>query len=144
MKVKRSQEGEEKKQMPLRILIVDDIHSVRTLVTQYLKKMEGVKVIGHAENGEEAVRVSEQLKPDIVLMDISLPDASGVDIARQIKSKLAGTSVYLWSAFEVGDYRDLRIESPADGFIQKSNLKPELLDMIRKELNKRNIIADNR
>jgi DNA-binding NarL/FixJ family response regulator len=71
---------------------------------------------------------------------VSLPGASGVEVARKIKSMLPNIYVYLCSAYQLDEYRELNLESPADGFIQKSSMKSELQEMIRKELERKNVV----
>jgi DNA-binding NarL/FixJ family response regulator len=123
--------------MKLKILIVDDMDSMRLLVTQYLRRIDEVTVVGQAVDGEEAIRKAKESNPDIILMDISLPGGSGVEVTRKIKALLPKVRVYLFSAYEVDEFREIIDNSPADGFIQKSCLKPELIEMIQKELERR-------
>ena len=121
--------------MKLKIFIVDDIPSMRMLVTQFLKRHKEVEVVGEAEGCSEAIQKIKKLHPDIVITDLSLSEGSGVDVAKQVKEVFPNTAVYLFSAYEVNEIRDLRtLRSPSDGFIQKSNLKLELNIMILKEL----------
>lgn len=117
----------------MKVLIVDDTDTWRMLVGQYLRNVPGVLLVGEAENGAQALEKCRTLQPDVVLLDISLPDAKGVDIARLIKQESAHIHVYLYSAYEVGEIRELSLTTPADGFIQKSSLKTELLSVIEKE-----------
>ncbi len=120
--------------MPLlKIMIVDDTDTWRMLVGQYLRNVPGVELVGEAESGAQALEKCVTLQPDVVLLDISLPDGKGVDIARRIKEQSPQIRVYLYSAYEVGEIRELSVNSPADGFVQKSALKSELMDMINKE-----------
>jgi DNA-binding NarL/FixJ family response regulator len=126
--------------MKLRILIVDDIDMMRVLVTQYLSKNDDVVIVGEACDGEEAVKKSKECSPDVIIMDISLPDIDGVALSRRIKAILPTVRIYLCSAYPVEEYRALEINSSADGFIQKSSLKLELLAMINKEVNRRKIV----
>ena len=124
----------------LKILIVDDIASMRLLIKQYLRKNEAVVVVGEAGNGEEALSIIQDSKPDVVILDMSLPGGSGVEVARKIKSLLPHIYIYLCSAYELNEFRELNLDSPADGFIQKSSMKPDLLAMISKELKRKNIV----
>ena len=124
----------------LRILIVDDIDMMHVLVTQYLIKNDDVVIVGEACDGEEALKKAQECSPDVILMDMSLPDTSGVAIARKIKAILPKVCIYLCSAYPVDEYRELGMNSFADGFIQKSSLKLELLSMIKKELCRRKIV----
>lgn len=125
--------------MKLKILIVDDMDSMRMLVKQYLLRIEAVVVVGEAGNAQEALIKAKELSPDIVLMDISLAGVSGVEVTRHMKEIIPSVQVYLFSAYEVDEIRDLVTNSPADGFIQKSSLKLELLEMIKNEVNRRNL-----
>lgn len=123
--------------MKLRILIVDDMPSMRLLMKQYLRGNEAVVVVGEASNGEEALMKTQESQPDVIILDMSMPGLSGVEVARRIKSLSPNIYVYLCSAYELKEFRELKIDSPADGFIQKSRMKPELLAMISKELEKK-------
>ena len=124
----------------LRILIVDDIASMRLLIKQYLRMNDAFMVVGEASNGEEALIKVQESQPDVVIMDMSLPGGSGVEVARKIKLMFPNIYVYLCSAYELNEFRELNLDSPADGFIQKSSMKPELQAMIRKELERKNIV----
>jgi DNA-binding NarL/FixJ family response regulator len=126
----------------LRILIVDDMPSMRLLMKQYLRGNEAVIVVGEAGNGEEALSKTQEVQPDVVILDMSMPGLSGVEVARKIKSLLPNVYVYLCSAYELKEFRELNIDSPADGFIQKSSMKTELLAMIRKELDRKNVAKE--
>jgi DNA-binding NarL/FixJ family response regulator len=97
-------------------------------------------VVGEASNGEEALIKVQESQPDVVIMDMSLPGGSGVEVARKIKLMFPNIYVYLCSAYELNEFRELNLDSPADGFIQKSSMKPELQAMIRKELERKNIV----
>jgi DNA-binding NarL/FixJ family response regulator len=121
----------------LRVLVVDDTDSMRVLVTQYLQRIDHVAVAGDAADADDALKKVKECKPDIVLMDISLSGVSGVTVTRTIKSLFPDMRVYLFSAYEVDEFRDVVPDSPADGFIQKSKLKIELTEMIRKELERK-------
>jgi DNA-binding NarL/FixJ family response regulator len=124
----------------LRILIVDDIASMRLLIKQYLRMNDAVLVVGEASNGEEALTKVQESQPDVVIMDMRLPGGSGVEVARKIKSMFPNIYVYLCSAYELNEFRELNLDSPADGFIQKSSMKPELQAMIKKESERKNIV----
>jgi DNA-binding NarL/FixJ family response regulator len=126
--------------MKLRILIVDDMAPMRLLIKHYLRMNEAVIVVGEANDDEEAFRKAQESQPDVVILDMSLPGESGVEVTRKIKSLLPNIYIYLCSAYELNEYRELNLDSPADGFIQKSTMKPELQAMIRKELERKNIM----
>ena len=128
---------QQQKNLPqLKVLVVDDMASMRILVTEYLRRIANI-VIREASNGDEAISQVKEFSPDIVLMDISLAGISGVEVARKIKSDFPNVRIYLFSAYDVDEYRDLKFNSPCDGFIQKSRLKTELQQMIQTELERK-------
>jgi len=123
----------------LRILIIDDMASMRILIKHYLRSYETVVVLGEASDGDEGLKKTEEYKPDVVILDVSLPGKSGVEISRKIKSFLPNCRIYLCSAYELNEYKELKLDSPADGFIQKSSMKAELHAMIQKELERKGL-----
>ncbi|MFZ1979001.1 MAG: response regulator transcription factor [Bacteroidota bacterium] len=126
------------KNKKLCILIIDDILSVRTLVRLFLKEHQDMLVFEEAGSCQEALEKAKRISPDIILTDMSLPDGSGLDVAKQVKEMLPKTGVYLFSAYELDEIRHLTtLKSPVDGFIQKSELKAELHAMIVKEFERR-------
>jgi DNA-binding NarL/FixJ family response regulator len=122
----------------MRILVIDDIPSIRNLVRQFLKRRQETLVLDEAGSCQEALEKAQRLSPDIILTDLSLPDGNGLEVARQVKKMLPKSAVYLFSAYEVDEIRDLKtLKPPADGFIQKSNLKIGLNAMVAKEFERR-------
>ena len=77
--------------MALRIVVADDHDIIRRGLKQLLTAHAGWEVVAEAKTGREAVTVAEQLRPDIVVMDISMPDLNGLEAARRIKKCLRGT-----------------------------------------------------
>ena len=120
----------------LKVLVVDDMASMRVLVTEYLRRITNI-FVADASNGDEAISQVKEFAPDIVLMDISLAGISGVEVTRKIKSDFPNIRIYLFSAYDVDEYRDLEHNSLCDGFIQKSRLKTELQQMIKTELERK-------
>ena len=121
----------------LRVLIVDDMAAMRTLIKHFLRLHDSVQVVGEASNGEDAIKKAQEMQPDVIVLDMSMPGASGVEVSRKIKSLLPNIAVYLCSAYELNEFNELNIGMPADGFIQKSSMKPELEAMIVKELKRK-------
>jgi two-component system, NarL family, competent response regulator ComA len=120
----------------LKVLIVDDMASMRVLVKEYLRKNTNI-IVAEAEDRDGALLQTKEFSPDVVLMDISLEGISGVEVTRQIKSGFPGVRIYLFSAYNVDEYRGIENDSLYDGFIQKSSLKTELQQMIQTELKRK-------
>lgn len=106
------------------ILIVDDYAPFRDSARQLLES-EGFEVVGEAENGQEAVRMAEELKPDVVLLDVHLPDFDGFEAARQMSGIDPAPDVVLTSSRD--DYGALVPGSAARAFVRKDALSGETL-----------------
>jgi DNA-binding NarL/FixJ family response regulator len=109
--------------MPVRCLLVDDSHAFLEAANLLLER-EGVAVVGVASNGAEALRQTRALRPDVILLDITLGDESGFDLARLLTRDGPGGSpeVIMISTRDETDYTELIAESPAAGFLAKSEL----------------------
>lgn len=110
--------------MALRCVIVDDNHDFLRAASKLLDR-EGVSVVGCASTGAEADRACEELKPDIVLIDIDLGDETGIEVARRLASQRQGAEqppMILISAYAEDDFADLIAESPAVSFLPKPAL----------------------
>jgi DNA-binding NarL/FixJ family response regulator len=83
----------------IRILVVNDQHPVNELWQQLINLTADMECVGSANNGEDAVRLALELKPDIVVMDVLMPGMDGNTATRQIRSQLSGTQVIVYSAY---------------------------------------------
>jgi DNA-binding NarL/FixJ family response regulator len=111
---------------PLRILLADDHLLFRKGLTQLLGSQPDFKVVGEATNGLEAVAQTRALHPDLVLMDINMPESDGFEATRQIKAKVPDVKIVMLTVSE--DAEDLRaaIQAGADGYLLK-DLSPDTL-----------------
>ncbi len=107
-------------------LIVDDHTGFRTSA-RILLQMEGFDVVGEAVDGASSITAAEQLRPELVLLDIQLPDAKGFDVARDLLSRGFTKRVILVSSRDESDYGDSIRTSGALGFVPKANLSGERL-----------------
>jgi DNA-binding NarL/FixJ family response regulator len=103
------------------VLIVDDHPSFRSSAHALLEA-EGFEVVGEAEDGESAIEAAARLHPDIVLLDVQLPDIDGFEVAKRLTSNGDGPSVVLVSSRERSDYGPLVDGSGASGFLPKNEL----------------------
>jgi len=119
------------KTKPVRLLIVDDHEVVRIGLGAVLELTPGIKVVGQASKGEEARKLSLRLKPDVVLLDIRLPDGSGVEVARDILSGCPNTRVLFLTSF-ADDHTVLEaILSGAQGYVLKDIASDALIRAIK-------------
>jgi DNA-binding NarL/FixJ family response regulator len=113
--------------MGLTVLIVDDHPSFRASARAMLES-EGFDVVGEAEDGASAVEAVRALSPDVVLLDVQLPDMTGFDVCAAIQDRNGGTpEIVLVSSRDVSDYGELVAASCACGFVPKGELSGELL-----------------
>jgi DNA-binding NarL/FixJ family response regulator len=109
--------------MTLRSLIVDDNGHFLGAARDLLQR-QGIDVVGVASTGDEAAQLTQELKPDVTLLDIDLGDESGFDVARRLAEASGGalSPVILISTYAEKDFADLIADSPAVGFVSKSDL----------------------
>ena len=103
------------------VLIVDDHPSFRASA-QAILEAEGFEVVGEAEDGESAIEAAQQLRPDVVLLDVQLPDIDGFEVTRRLTSNGRGPCVVLVSSRDASDLGPLVAGSGACGFIAKNEL----------------------
>jgi DNA-binding NarL/FixJ family response regulator len=115
----------------IRVLVADDHDIVRTGLQATLRAHADLNVVGEARNGEEAVKESLRLQPDLVIMDVRMPGMSGIEACREIRSALPATNVLMLTSY--GDERAVMsaILAGASGFMLKEVKTDALLDAIR-------------
>lgn len=115
----------------IKVLLADDHAILRAGLKTLLNAKPDIEVIGEATNGEETVRKSQELRPDIVLMDITMPGLSGTEATRQIRKQFPETKVLALSMHEDERYLYQMLEAGASGYIPKKAADTELLSAIR-------------
>jgi DNA-binding NarL/FixJ family response regulator len=103
------------------VLIVDDHPSFRASARRLLEA-EGCTIVGEAADGASAVAAVAELKPDVVLLDVQLPDIDGFEVARRLAEAGSRAAVVLTSSRTAAEYGSLLTETPARGFISKGEL----------------------
>jgi DNA-binding NarL/FixJ family response regulator len=104
----------------VRVLIVDDQLPFREASRMVVEMTDGFEVVGEAENGEHAIALVKELKPDLVLMDVQMPGIDGIETTRRITSVPKPPVVIVMSTHESGDYVDVALAAGAVGFLPKS------------------------
>ncbi len=86
--------------VPVRVLVADDHAAVRRGVINILTSVENLVVCGEARNGDEAIRKTRELQPDLILLDISMPDINGLEVARRIREEFAGARILIMTQYD--------------------------------------------
>jgi DNA-binding NarL/FixJ family response regulator len=107
--------------VPMSVLIVDDHPSFRGTARALLEE-EGFDVVGEAEDGTSALRAAGELRPDVVLLDVQLPDFDGFEVASRLTRNGGGPKVVLTSSRDFADFGKLVADSGAIGFVPKAEL----------------------
>ncbi len=115
----------------VRILIADDHEVVRIGLASLLDRQPGFSVVGEARSGEEAVRLARRTHPDVVVMDIRMPDGSGIDACRAITGELPATPVVMLTSYADSDALFAAIDAGASGYVLKRVDSTELVDAVR-------------
>ncbi len=116
---------------PIRLLIVDDHEMVREGLSLLLAEAEDIVVVGQASRGGEAVALALSLQPDVVLLDLFLPDINGVSVTRQLKEKGIPARVLILTSSADGQHVQGALQAGATGYLLKDLLRHDLLDAIR-------------
>jgi DNA-binding NarL/FixJ family response regulator len=107
-----------------RLLIVDDDPRFRALIRQVLEGAAGFEVVGEAHQGSSALEAARELRPDVVLLDVNLPDTTGFELAPQLAAGGNGPAIVLTSSRGDETYVQLAADAGASGFVSKFDLTP--------------------
>ena len=110
-----------------RVLIVDDHAIIRRGVQGILRSHPEWELCGEAENGQEAVRLAEELKPEVIIMDVSMPGMNGVEATRVIKKELPSAKVLLLTLHVSVDLVRSAFKAGARGYVLKSDAEQDLM-----------------
>lgn len=117
--------------MPIRVLIADDHRLFRQgLISLMNTRNDLVEVVGEAESGTEAVRLVEQLRPEIVLLDIFMPDGSGLEAARAIRAQAPETAIVMLTSSESDEHLNEAVSIGVEGYLLKNLDGEELFGLL--------------
>jgi DNA-binding NarL/FixJ family response regulator len=119
------------KQTQPRILIVDDNEAVRKALSKLLLRSVGWEPCGEAATGAEAIEKARELRPDVILLDITLPDFSGIEAARLICKEFPDSKILIVSQHDPAQMLSIAVAAGALGYVTKTNLARDLIPAIR-------------
>jgi DNA-binding NarL/FixJ family response regulator len=130
--------------VPIRVLIADDSELIRQQVRKILESDQQLEICAEAENGREAVRMARQYRPDLVLMDVFMPEMSGLEALYEIKRTAPNLPVVVFTILDSGDLRAESRNAGADAFVLKAKGSVELLPTIHRLLPSLRILPEQR
>ena len=121
--------------MTIRLLLVDDHAVVRTGLKMLLNGQEDLEIVGEAGSAAEALTETERVQPTVILMDIGLPDKTGIEATREIKAKFANVNIVALTIHEDEEYFFQMLNAGASGYVPKRAAPEELITAIRAAAN---------
>lgn len=114
----------------LRLVVVDDHAGFRQALARSLRRFDWVRIVGEGENGLEAIKRSEELRPDVVLLDLAMPEMGGLQACRLVKAQEQPPFVAIVSHFDDSQHREHAVRAGADAFVSKMYVMQELMPLL--------------
>jgi DNA-binding NarL/FixJ family response regulator len=115
----------------MNIFISDDSPVVRVRLAHIFDDVEGVKIIGEAQNVKDSIDSIKKLNPDAVILDLNMPDGNGIEVLKSIKTSNSKTKVIILTNYPFPQYKKICMEFGADYFFDKSNDFNKIVDIIK-------------
>ncbi len=120
-----------KSKTKIRVLLADDHRIVRQGIRQLLESAKDIEVVAEAGDGEEAQSLIEQLKPDVAVLDIQMPKASGIEVTRWLRAHLPQVGVLILTAYDDDPYVMAVLQAGANGYVLKTATMEDLIQAVR-------------
>jgi len=125
----------------IRILVVDDHEPWRRFVRSTLEKQAELQLIGEAADGLEAVQKSQELQPDLILLDIGLPKLNGIEVARRVREDSPNSKILVLSETRSPEIVEAALRTGVTGYVLKSNGATELLPAVEAVLQGKQFVS---
>lgn len=127
---------------PTRVLIVDDHPAVREALALRIGRCPDLKIIGEAADVAEALRLFEELHPDVAVIDISLKESNGIDLIKRIKARDPTARMLVWSMYDESLYGERALRAGASGYLSKEKETSEIITALRRVLEGRVYVSE--
>ena len=116
----------------LKLIIADDHHIFRKGILSIVSEDESIEITGEAANGDDALKLIEEMKPDIAILDIDMPGLSGLDVARKVKSEKLPVKIVILTIHKDKEYFDEALELDIKAYVLKESIANDLIDCIKR------------
>jgi len=116
----------------IRIVLADDHWLMRDEMRRILEKQPDLEIVGEAENGRQALELVTRLAPDLVIMDIRMPELNGIEVVRQMRENSLSAKALMLTAYDDDDYITALMDAGAQGYLLKTAREDELVDAVRR------------
>ena len=116
---------------PIRVVLADDHAVVRAIIRDFLEATPDIKVIAEASNGLEALRLAEELHPDVLLLDMEMPRMTGIEVARQLQADKSSVPILALSAYDDWPYIQGLLDAGAAGYLTKTEAPGLIVEAVR-------------
>jgi DNA-binding NarL/FixJ family response regulator len=113
------------------VLLADDQELVRSGIRLILELADGIEIVGEASDGREAVRLAKALQPDVVLMDVRMPELDGIEATRRLRQAGVEARVLVLTTFDLDEYVYAAVRAGASGFLLKDAPREQLITAVR-------------
>jgi len=127
----------------VRVLVVDDFERWRLIARATLGQIPGVVIVGDASDGIEAVRKAQELEPDLLVLDIGLPNLNGIEVAREIRKVLPVCKIVFLTENNCGDLAEEALNAGANAYVLKSCAAEELIPAVAAVLENQQFLSAN-
>ncbi len=116
---------------PIRVILADDHAVVREGIRQFLASAPDIQVIAEAKDGKEAIELIQQQQPDVAVLDIQMPELSGIEVARQIRANRWPVGILILTSYDDDPYVAAVLKAGANGYVMKTASPGEISEAVR-------------
>lgn len=117
---------------PISVLLVDDNPTFLRITSRFLKKHDDVDLVGTAGGGVEALSQAQELRPQVILLDLAMPDLPGLEVIPRLREVVPEMRIIALTMLDTEEYRKAALAAGADEFVPKADLNKDLLPAIRR------------